>query len=80
MLTVLLTTLVPASMVKEEDVPWTFESLLRVSGLACDCQWVPVMGDYGNVCDNLLVELIEFLCHVCLSLALFLCIHAGSNR
>ena len=28
-LTVLLTTLVPAAMTKEEDEVWTFESLLR---------------------------------------------------
>jgi hypothetical protein len=31
---VLLATLVPAGMVKEEDTAWTFESLLRVSLLA----------------------------------------------
>jgi hypothetical protein len=29
-LTVLLATLVPSSTVQEEDVAWTFESLLRV--------------------------------------------------
>jgi hypothetical protein len=33
-LAVLLATLVPAGMVKEEDTAWTFESLLRVSLLA----------------------------------------------
>jgi hypothetical protein len=32
---VLLTTLVPASMVQEEDTAWTFESLLRVSICIC---------------------------------------------
>lgn len=30
-LAVLLTTLVPAAMVREDDVLWTFETLLRVS-------------------------------------------------
>jgi hypothetical protein len=30
-LSVLLTTLVPSGMVREEDTAWTFESLLRVS-------------------------------------------------
>jgi hypothetical protein len=30
-LNILLGTLVPAAMVYEADVPWTFESLLRVS-------------------------------------------------
>ena len=29
----LLTTLVPAGMVKEDDVVWTFDSLLRVSNI-----------------------------------------------
>lgn len=40
---VLLSTLVPASLVQEADVPWTFESLLRVSySSPHDARWVEI--------------------------------------
>jgi len=38
-LTVLLTTLVPADMTKEDDTLWTFESLLRVSIVLSMCHF-----------------------------------------